>query len=106
MRFLSLCVEFNRTKLKDHYYTLDHQESQWMDFLVDIMGNLPTTTPMHSIARENWTLCLLDVEFKDWKMLQRKWILFFDGASKENLRVAIGGGIVLDPNGIQEIKYA
>ena len=45
-------------------------------------------------------------EFKEWKIKENKYILFFDGASKGNPRVAGGGGIPVGPNELPKIRFA
>jgi ribonuclease HI len=45
-------------------------------------------------------------EFQRWQLLQRSYILFFDGASKGDPRVAGAGGILLDPKGNLETSFA
>ena len=41
-----------------------------------------------------------------WIRSLNLWTLQFDGASKGNPRVTIGGGILINPEGIIEDKYA
>ena len=45
-------------------------------------------------------------EFEEWKIKENKYILFFDGASKGNPRVAGGGGILVSPTGQLDIRFA
>jgi ribonuclease HI len=45
-------------------------------------------------------------EFEEWKRKENKYILLFDGASKGNSGVARGGGILVGPNGLLEIRFA
>lgn len=45
-------------------------------------------------------------DFEEWKRQRSKHILFFDGASKGNPRVAGGGGVLVNPNGQLDLSYA
>jgi ribonuclease HI len=45
-------------------------------------------------------------EFEEWKREENKYILCFDEASKGNLGVEGGGGILVGPNGLSEIRFS
>jgi ribonuclease HI len=45
-------------------------------------------------------------DFEDWKRKENKHILFFDGASKGNPRLAGRGGVLVSPTGHPELVFA
>jgi len=45
-------------------------------------------------------------DFKEWRRTQHKHILFFDGASKENLGAKGGGGVIYNPIELWELVYS
>lgn len=56
-------------------------------------------------TNKNWKLRLEDKEFAEWIKEQKRHILFFDGAAKNNPVKAGVGGVILDPNGRKIITY-
>jgi len=48
---------------------------------------------------------LSEEEFATWKKNQRRHCLYFDGASKHNPGKAGAGGIILDPDGKENVTY-
>lgn len=52
-----------------------------------------------------WKLRLNDTEIAEWIKEQKKYILFFDGASKNNPSKAGVGGLILDLNGKRISTY-
>ena len=44
-------------------------------------------------------------ELTNWRKNQNRYHLYFDGASKHNPRKAGAGGIILDPNGKENVTY-
>jgi len=54
---------------------------------------------------KEWKLWLNDEEMAEWIREQRKHILFFDGASKNNPGRVGAGGLILDPNGKRISTY-
>lgn len=45
-------------------------------------------------------------ELKEWRKGKHNFYLYFDGASKGNLGEERGGGLLLDTDEKEEIKYA
>lgn len=96
---LSLCLELNPLNRDS---ALDEMEDQW----VGSLSPQPSLTLPSKVVLPSWKFRLSLEELVDWKKKQQKWVLQFDGASKKNPRVAGGGGILFNPDGITEIKFA
>lgn len=56
-------------------------------------------------TNKNWNLRLEDKEFAEWIKEQKRHILFFNGAAKNNPGKAGAGGVILDSNGKKVITY-
>lgn len=60
----------------------------------------------NELKQETWEIRMEEEDFEEWKRQRSKHILFFDGASKGNPRVAGGGGVLVNPNGQLDLSYA
>ena len=62
-----------------------------------------TTHPSRTLQ---WEIRLSSKDFQPWLRDKNSYSLFFDGASKGNPGVAGAGGILLDPGGQVEQRFA
>lgn len=58
-----------------------------------------------SHPRSIWKLHIPAFDFQQWIVSQQSYILYFDGASKGNLKVSSVGGVILDPRGNIETRF-
>ena len=56
--------------------------------------------------QEAWEIRKEEQDFEKWKRKENNHILFFDGASKGNLGLAGGGGVLVSPIGQPKLKFA
>lgn len=80
---------------------LDCQETiQFQQFPLQVVTSAQTR------HRASWQLHLSHIEFIEWQQSQSSHTLYFDGASKHNLRVARAGGVLFGPRGNMENTYS
>lgn len=101
MTALSACMELHKLVMDP---SLDWLESIWLSLWA---RSPPSQVPgriSHPLTK--WILRLSLEGLVEWLRSTNKWTLQFDGASKDNPRVAGGGGILTNPKGIMEFRYA
>ncbi len=64
-----------------------------------------TTKNKELHSNKKWKLILEDKDFVEWIKEQKRHILFFDGAAKNNPGKVGVGGVILDPKGNKIITY-
>lgn len=82
---------------------LNREEERWLNSLV------PSHKDCAAIANNvpsNWEIRLEEQEFIKWRSALNEHCLFFDGASKGNPGFAGGGGVLLCPNGSEQLRFA
>ena len=81
---------------------MDNAEEIW---LKDLVPNYDSETIPPALPQANWEIHLEEQEFIKWRSALGEHYLFFDGASKGNLRAVGGGGVILNPDGSTEIRF-
>jgi len=82
---------------------LKMEEERWMK-TIDPSAKIQDKN--HSNTIEEWEICLDDNSFKLWRNSLKKHCLLLDGVAKGNPTEAGGGGLILDPDGIQIASFA
>jgi ribonuclease HI len=82
--------------------TYSSPEDEW---LLSFAPDLKYAPPL-PIPHELWEVRKQREDFKEWRRIQHKHILFFDGASKGNLGATGGGGVIYDPTKFRELVYS
>jgi len=101
--FLALSLSMKLHRLKSDS-SLDAIESSWMVPWVGTLSSQDFSKGNPSSAQ--WILQLSFEGLVKWIRSSNQWTLQLDGASKVNLGVARGGGILINPEGIIEDKYS
>ena len=82
---------------------MEERERDWMGSQIPEMKRKSSNRPK---AMDKWKIRMKEEEFNTWRQTDKKWNLFFDGASKGNPGAAGAGGVLYSPGGNIENKFS
>ena len=85
------------------YSTLQQEEEDWLSKA--IINNNGQKGNKKINSGNIWKIRLSEDELTNWRKNQNRYCLYFDGALKHNLGKAGAGGIILDPDGKENVTY-